>query len=41
MAENKEQDYTDDKAEGHIDTREANFECEKKTSTWDVIQESM
>ena len=30
MAENKVQDYTDDKNEGHVDTREANFECEKK-----------
>ena len=30
MAENKEPDYTDDKDEGHIDTRKANFECEKK-----------
>ncbi len=30
MAENQIQDYTDEKNEGHIDTREANFECEKK-----------
>jgi len=30
MAENKVQDYTDDKNKGHVDTREANFECEKK-----------
>ena len=30
MAENKVQDYTEDKNEGHVDTREANFECEKK-----------
>ena len=30
MAENKTQDYFDDNAEGHVDTREANFECEKK-----------
>ena len=30
MAENKVQDYTEDKTEGHVDTREANFECEKK-----------
>ena len=30
MTENKVQDYTDDKNEGHVDTREANFECEKK-----------
>ncbi len=28
MAENKVQDYTEDKNEGHVDTREANFECE-------------
>jgi hypothetical protein len=25
MAENKVQDYTDDKGEGHVDTREKNF----------------
>ncbi|MFO7714642.1 hypothetical protein [Desulfosarcina sp.] len=30
MAENQVQDYSDDKNEGHVDTREANFECEKK-----------
>ena len=30
MAENKVQDYTDDKGEGHVDTREKNFECENK-----------
>jgi hypothetical protein len=30
MAENKTQDYTDDRNEGHVDTREANFECEDK-----------
>jgi len=30
MAENRVQDYSDDRNEGHIDTREANFECEKK-----------
>jgi hypothetical protein len=41
MGENKVQDYTDDKNEGHVDTREANFECEKKMRTWDVIRESM
>ena len=29
MAENKVQDYSDDRAEGHVDTRESNFECEK------------
>ncbi len=28
MAENREHDYTDDNIEGHVDTREANFECE-------------
>ena len=28
MAENKIQDYFDDKGEGHVDTREANFCCE-------------
>jgi len=30
MAENKVQDYSDDRNEGHVDTREANFECENK-----------
>jgi hypothetical protein len=30
MAENKTQDYTDDTSEGHVDTRERNFECENK-----------
>ena len=30
MAENKVQDYTEETDEGHVDTREANFECEKK-----------
>ena len=29
MAENKTQDYFDDSDEGHVDTREANFKCEK------------
>ena len=28
MAENKTQDYWDDNNEGHIDTRDANFECD-------------
>jgi hypothetical protein len=28
MAERNVQDYFDDKNEGHIDTREANFECQ-------------
>jgi hypothetical protein len=31
MTEEKTQDYTDDNNEGDVDTREANFECEKKT----------
>jgi hypothetical protein len=30
MAEDKTQDYTDDRNDGHVDTREANFECEDK-----------
>jgi hypothetical protein len=30
MAENKTQDYTYDSSEGHVDTRERNFECENK-----------
>jgi hypothetical protein len=29
MADNKTQDYFDDNNEGHKDTREANFQCEK------------
>jgi len=29
MAEINEQDYYDDKNEGHVDTREANFQCDK------------
>jgi len=29
MADNKTEDYFDDKNEGHVDTREANFNCEK------------
>ena len=28
MAENTIQDYWDDNDEGHVDTRQANFECE-------------
>jgi hypothetical protein len=30
MAEDKVQDYSDDRNEGHVDTREKNFECENK-----------
>ena len=30
MAESKTQDYTDDRNEGHVDTREANFDCDDK-----------
>jgi hypothetical protein len=29
MADDKVQDYTKDDTEGHVDTREANKECEK------------
>ncbi len=29
MAEEKVHDYTEDEDEGHVDTREKNFECEK------------
>lgn len=29
MTDSKIQDYFDDYNEGHIDTRESNFECEK------------
>ncbi|MEN8809400.1 MAG: hypothetical protein ABF291_18130 [Desulfobacterales bacterium] len=29
MAENKTEDYFNDDNEGHVDTREKNFECEK------------
>lgn len=28
MAKNNNQDYWDDTDEGHVDTREANFECD-------------
>ena len=28
MTENNFQDYFDDNAEGHVDTREANFNCD-------------
>ena len=28
MAENRTQDYFDDRSEGHADTRQANFQCE-------------
>ena len=27
MEKNRVQDYTDDRNEGHVDTREANFKC--------------
>ena len=30
MADNKVQDYSDYRNEGHVDTRERNFECENK-----------
>ena len=30
MAEERHQDYFDDRSEGHVDTREANFDCEHK-----------
>ena len=29
MAENRTEEYWDDKSDGHVDTREKNFECEK------------
>ena len=29
MSENKSEDYFDNSGEGHVDTRSANFECEK------------
>jgi hypothetical protein len=29
MTDNHTQDYFDDRNEGHVDTRENNFECEK------------
>ena len=28
MADNRTQDYFDDRNEGHVDTREANFNCD-------------
>ncbi len=30
MAEDRIQDYFDNDTEGHVDTRQANFECENK-----------
>ena len=30
MAENKVEDYTEESNEGHVNTREKNFECENK-----------
>ncbi len=30
MAEERIQDYFDNDTEGHVDTRQANFECENK-----------
>ena len=30
MEDNKTQDYFDDKNEEHVDTREANFQCENR-----------
>ena len=29
MADKNTEDYFDDNSEGHVDTRERNFECEK------------
>lgn len=29
MSENRVDDYRDDTSEGHVDTREDNFDCEK------------
>lgn len=28
MADNRTQDYFDEKDDGHVDTREANFQCD-------------
>ena len=28
MAEDRFQEYVDDNSEGHVDTRQANFQCE-------------
>jgi hypothetical protein len=30
MAEERTQDYFDDNSEGHVDTREANFNCDNR-----------
>ncbi len=30
MAENRVEDYTEDRGEGHVDTRGKNFECDNK-----------
>jgi hypothetical protein len=36
MAENKTQDYFDDKSEGHVDTREETLSVKTKMKIWDV-----
>lgn len=28
MTDNRTEDYTDERNEGHVDTREANFQCD-------------
>ncbi len=33
MSDNKIQNYFDNENEGHVDTREANFECESPDPT--------
>ena len=33
MVDENVQDYMDDKDEGHVDTREKNFECEQPDKT--------
>jgi hypothetical protein len=41
MADTKAQDYFDEKNEGHVDTREANFKCENLDKHLGVILGSM
>jgi hypothetical protein len=36
MAENKTQDYTDDRSEGHVDTREETSSVKTKIRIWAV-----
>jgi len=41
MADIRMNDYVDDKSEGHVDTREANFKCENPDPNPGCDPESM